>query len=191
MVVNRAQMWAHPDLYFDWMPPGVPILGFTDDDVCQVKNAWAAVGVYEHLGDADCDGIADEEESDSDGDHVPDRDDNCPHIPNGQAKIRLGKIWDAGDPEIYGDGILNDEDNCPYYPNPNQNRAYCIDSDNDGTEITGTTAPTISTPFKKTKTPTESATPVTMTTTMTASTTRWTTVLSQPTRTRRTTMKMT
>lgn len=132
MVTNRAQMWAHPELYFDWMPPGVSILGFTDHDVCQVKNAWAAVGVSEHLADADCDGIADEAEIDSDGDYSPDWEDNCPHIPNGQTNIDGDDLGDACDPEIDGDGINNDEDNCPYYSNPDQNPAYCTDTDHDG-----------------------------------------------------------
>ena len=132
LTVNRAYMFAHPDQTWPWWPPGVPILGFTDHDVCQVKNAWAAVGVSEHLADADCDGIADEAESDSDGDHSPDWDDNCPHIPNGQSNIDGDDLGDACDPDIDGDLIDNEEDNCPYYPNPDQNPAYCTDWDGDG-----------------------------------------------------------
>lgn len=132
LLVNRAYMFAHPDQVWPWWPPGVPLLGFTDHDVCQVKNAWAAIGVSEHLADADCDGVADQAESDSDGDHSPDWDDNCPHIPNGQSDIDGDGFGNACDPDMDGDGFDNDVDTCPYYPNPDQNPAYCTDWDADG-----------------------------------------------------------
>jgi Zn-dependent metalloprotease len=133
LLVSRAALYAHPEAVYDWWPPGAgPYLGFTDHDVCQVKNAWAAVGVAEHLADSDCDGVADETDADDDGDHVPDWNDNCPYIPNGQADVDTDGIGNACDSDMDGDGIPNGDDNCPGQANPGQDPSYCSDSDHDG-----------------------------------------------------------
>ena len=52
---------------------------WTDQDVCQVRNAFVSVGILEY-GDADCDNIPDIYENDSDSDFMLDDDDNCPLV---------------------------------------------------------------------------------------------------------------
>jgi hypothetical protein len=71
--------------------------GFTFNDLCQVRNAWASVGIGE--GDTDCDGVGNFSEDDNDADNIPDSSDNCPNISN------FGQ-WDSD-----GDGLGNDCDN--------------------------------------------------------------------------------
>ena len=73
--------------------------------------------------------------ADSDGDGVPDSDDNCPLVPNpGQAESDGDGLGDACDncpydPEndVDGDGICGDVDNCRTVYNPDQ-----LDTDSDG-----------------------------------------------------------
>ncbi|EDP75320.1 thrombospondin type 3 repeat-containing protein [Hydrogenivirga sp. 128-5-R1-1] len=102
---------------------------FTDQHVCDVRNAWASVGVID--GDADCDGIPDTEEVDADNDGIPDAEDNCPLAFNPDQKntdkairdtfdyygdtsipVRVDNLGDACDPDMDGDGVLDVNDNC-------------------------------------------------------------------------------
>ena len=143
LTVARADTYAHPERIWSGLPAGQSILGFTDHDVCQVKNAWAAVGVAQSHGDADCDGIDDEAELDNDGDSVPDWEDNCPQIPNGQADIDGDTLGNACDDDMDGDGFANDEDTCPGVANRDQNPAVCTDSDGDGRMDAWDNCPTV------------------------------------------------
>lgn len=64
----------------------------------------------------------------SDGDGVPDRDDNCPlHWNPDQADMDGDEVGDVCDPHRDGDDIQNQTDNCPDVRNPNQS-----DQDEDG-----------------------------------------------------------
>jgi Thrombospondin type 3 repeat/RTX calcium-binding nonapeptide repeat (4 copies) len=71
--------------------------------------------------------------SDTDGDGIPDGEDNCPvHSNEDQADADgdgIGDVCDLtpGGPDGDGDGVPDDEDNCPDVPNPTQ-----TDTDNDG-----------------------------------------------------------
>lgn len=56
--------------------------------------------------------------SDSDGDKVPDADDNCPQEPNpSQADMDLDGAGDACDGDLDGDGLSNEQDPQPAKPN--------------------------------------------------------------------------
>ena len=58
---------------------------------------------------------------DTDGDGVPDTEDNCPDDQDpDQGNVDGDCLGDACDPDIDGDGDLNEEDNCPYISNPDQ-----------------------------------------------------------------------
>ncbi len=113
--------------------------GFTSGDVCQVRNAYAAVGLG--IGDRDCDGTGDDVDGDLDGDFVPNSRDNCPSIANsGQSDIDHDGQGDACDGDIDGDGLTNSGDNCALVANPDQANwdgdsrgDVCDDSDSDGT----------------------------------------------------------
>ena len=95
------------------------IHGFTFNDVCQVRNAYAAVGLGR--GDHDCDGIEDNDDPDNDGDGVNDGPDNCNNVPNpGQYDEDGDGAGDACDDDIDGDGIPAGDDNCPGISNPGQ-----------------------------------------------------------------------
>ncbi|MHB8895043.1 MAG: Lcl domain-containing protein [Candidatus Geothermincolia bacterium] len=90
--------------------------GFTDQDLCSVRNAFAAVGVGD--ADMDCDGVLDNEDDDTDGDTILNNADNCPDIPNiGQEDIDDDHSGDRCDPDKDGDGINNEEDICPHIAN--------------------------------------------------------------------------
>jgi hypothetical protein len=82
----------------------------------------------------------DDDPADTDGDGVPDAEDNCPTVPNPDQEDTNGDgtgdacsdtDGDGGGEEpddTDGDGVPDAEDNCPAVPNPNQE-----DSDGDGT----------------------------------------------------------
>ena len=58
---------------------------------------------------------------DTDGDGLPDTEDNCPDDPDpDQENLDGDCLGDACDPDIDGDGLLNEEDNCPAFFNPGQ-----------------------------------------------------------------------
>ncbi len=100
--------------------------GWTEFQACQVRNAFASVGLG--TGDADCDGLADTSESDPDGDYIFGNNDNCPLTFNtSQADLDGDGIGDPCDDDDDADGLLDLEDNCPRLPNPDQ-----ADSDGDG-----------------------------------------------------------
>jgi Zn-dependent metalloprotease len=108
--------------------------GFNNDDVCTVRNAWAAVEVGQP--DFNCDGI-EERLLDTDGDYWPNPFDNCPtkanpgqedadgdrkgdvcdncrnHFNPGQEDLDGDGLGDACDPDIDGDGCLNAVDQHP------------------------------------------------------------------------------
>ncbi len=91
--------------------------GFTLNDVCQVINAYASVGI----GDADCDGTADSDDPDNDDDGVSDGNDNCKFVANSaQADADGDDIGDACDADYDGDGFVGSADNCPWTSNPSQ-----------------------------------------------------------------------
>lgn len=102
------------------------LYGFTTLDVCQVINAFAAVGLGSP--DRDCDGLDDMEDTDDDGDFIPDSMDNCRTTANPDQTDTDGDgIGDACDPDMDGDGVPNEIDNCPRTFNPDQS-----DTDGDG-----------------------------------------------------------
>jgi hypothetical protein len=88
------------------------------------------------IGDA-CDISIDEEEiiedpiefdEDTDGDGIPDYEDNCMFDPNvDQFDSDFDGFGDVCDDDVDGDGVFNEEDNCPLISNEIQ-----TDQDNDG-----------------------------------------------------------
>jgi len=93
--------------------------GFTDDDVCQVRNAYAAALIGS--GDTNCDGVDDSVDSDDDSDFHPDSEDNCPLIVNyDQNDKDSDGVGDSCDPDFDGDTIANNNDNCPVVSNADQ-----------------------------------------------------------------------
>ncbi len=96
------------------------------NDCCQVRNAFAAVGLGDP--DADCDGTVDRADRDDDGDGIDDGPDNCNLVPNPRQDDTDGDlIGDACDTDADGDGRDNDDDNCELTANPGQ-----ADRDGDG-----------------------------------------------------------
>lgn len=112
--------------------------GVTDHDCCQVRKAYAAVGVVDL--DTDCDGIVDTADSDIDGDGITNRSDNCHLVPNpSQSDTDADGIGNACDDDWDNDTVPNADDNCPHRANPGQaNRDgdedgdACDDTDHDG-----------------------------------------------------------
>jgi hypothetical protein len=91
----------------------------TAHERCQVRNAYAAVGLG--VGDANCDGVPDDLATDDDGDLVPDGSDNCPQLYNSlQADQDADGSGDGCDADRDGDGVTDALDNCPRASNPNQ-----------------------------------------------------------------------
>ena len=111
---------------------------FAMEDVCQVINAFASVGLG--LSDSDCDGWDNSEDIDVDGDGIEDDDDNCPREPNpGQEDTDGDGLGDACDRDDDDDGICDigavglcsagpaGYDNCRLVPNADQ-----TDTDSNG-----------------------------------------------------------
>lgn len=80
--------------------------------------------------------------ADSDGDGIPDTEDNCPHDANpNQSDIDGDGIGDVCDDDRDGDGVLNDVDNCPDVANADQKDSNgngigdACDDDRDGDGI--------------------------------------------------------
>ncbi|MCS7352265.1 MAG: thrombospondin type 3 repeat-containing protein [Anaerolineae bacterium] len=125
--VARASEWAGSGRY-----------GFTAFDVCQVRNAFAAVELGS--GDRDCDGDEDPGDRDDDNDYILDSGDNCPTVANPRQEDtdRDGR-GDACDPDDDNDGVEDGADNCPSFANPAQQDTdgdgigdVCEDEDDDG-----------------------------------------------------------
>jgi Zn-dependent metalloprotease len=129
LFVGRALYWELIDKH-----------GFTANDVCQIRNAWASVGVRTGGADTDCDGQEDADDPDNDGDSVTDAYDNCPQHGNVLQQDTDGDgDGDACDDDDDNDGDLDEADNCPKVANGNQADAdgdgvgnACDDGDGDG-----------------------------------------------------------
>ena len=68
------------------------------------------------------------EETDTDGDGIPNEDDNCAFVPNpNQLNSDTDTLGDACDSDDDNDGVNDNTDNCPLVSNANQ-----LDSDHDG-----------------------------------------------------------
>jgi Zn-dependent metalloprotease len=102
-------------------------VGFNDEDVCAVRNAYAATEITPvGTADQDCDGTLDQEDADDDGDFVPDAADNCPASKNpSQADADGDGTGDVCDGDPDNDGRITD--NCPLVANADQ-----FDTDGDG-----------------------------------------------------------
>lgn len=136
--------------------------GFTNQNACDVTNAWFGVGAG--LADPDCDGVF-SSVNDSDMDGVPDQFDNCVSVanPDQQELAPFNGKGDACDPDHDGDGILNTFDNCPRKANPDQTDVLgadgqpdgigdaCQDADGDGVRDDGDNCPFDSNPGQKDK----------------------------------------
>ena len=126
----------------DWARRGA--VGFTTQDACQVRNAFAAAGFLDENRqirfDTNCDGVEDTLDADADNDGVINSQDNCPSVPNvDQNDLDHDGQGDACDDDVDGDTVSNWSDNCLYTPNTNQmdrNRDgigdACQDRDTDG-----------------------------------------------------------
>ncbi|HEX6184579.1 MAG TPA: thrombospondin type 3 repeat-containing protein [Pyrinomonadaceae bacterium] len=124
--------------FIAWMWSLGGVHGFTQNDVCQVRNAYAAVELGQ--GDSNCDGVPDSAPPDFDGDTADDGSDNCPEDSNtGQADWDGDGRGNECDDDDDGDTVPDLTDNCPGRPNPGQQNSYgdadgdaCDHSDSDG-----------------------------------------------------------
>lgn len=110
LTIAMAEQWASTNR-----------VGFTDDDACQVRNAFAVVGL--ELLDFDCDGYPDKYDNDDDEDGVLDPQDNCGKANPTQVDKNYDQIGDACQPDPDNDGIPGggfSGDNCNNVYNPDQ-----------------------------------------------------------------------
>lgn len=115
MTGNTAKAWGNNGSH-----------GFTPDDACQVRNAYAATELW--FGDFDCDGEIDPFASDFDQDYINDEVDNCPDDKNPMQKDHdHDGIGDVCDPDDDNDTVNDSVDNCPFIKNTDQ-----LDDDKDG-----------------------------------------------------------
>jgi hypothetical protein len=129
----------------NWLPPIETTEGICLAAVMDLTDPPNGID-YTGNGDEDGDNFSDWEEAciiesdpciydHSDGDGIPDGDDNCPTVDNDdQADADgdgIGDVCDDcpfdADNDADGDGVCGDVDNCPDDPNPNQE-----DADGDG-----------------------------------------------------------
>ena len=88
---------------------------------CDGKDNDCDELVDEGFPDVDADGVADCVDLDSDGDGIPNFQDNCPETPNAnQFNSDNDSLGDACDPDDDNDGVPDDDDNCPTTPNQTQ-----------------------------------------------------------------------
>jgi hypothetical protein len=93
---------------------------FLESDVLQVFKAERSQDCSDEVVDTD-----------TDGDGVPDDQDNCPEEANAdQLNTDGDEFGDACDPDIDNDGVPNDVDICPTVSNPDQ-----VDVDADGNDV--------------------------------------------------------
>jgi hypothetical protein len=95
--------------------------GFANGDCVTVTGFYLESDVLQVFdtqpGDCSVDEVVD-----TDGDGVPDDQDNCPEKANtDQLNTDGDEFGDACDPDIDNDGVLNDDDICPTVSNPDQN----------------------------------------------------------------------
>ncbi|MEM9386709.1 MAG: thrombospondin type 3 repeat-containing protein [Pseudomonadota bacterium] len=114
-VVAQASAWQRSGTH-----------GFTSSHVCAVIKAYHAVGLGPN--DSNCDGLDDDQSTDTDFDGIPTVRDNCPTVRNpSQGDVDGDQLGDACDPDRDDDGSGNAVDNCPNRANPGQE-----DSDGNG-----------------------------------------------------------
>ncbi len=126
--------------------------GLTARQRCQVRNAYAAVGLGE--GDADCDGVGDSSDADPDADGLTGSADNCPFLFNAsQADLDADGTGDACDVDDDNDTVPDRGDNCPREANTDQADAdadqvgdRCEDLDRDGVPDWRDNCPTVRNP---------------------------------------------
>jgi hypothetical protein len=124
-------------VFFALLWSGTGTHGFTADDLCQVRNAYAAVELGQ--GDSNCDGVEDGAPSDFDEDASSDGNDNCPDVSNpGQWDWDNDGLGNECDPDDDNDGRNDEVDNCPGIHNPGQQD---LDSDGEGDVCDNSDAP--------------------------------------------------
>jgi hypothetical protein len=118
----------------DWMVDELDCEPFDPDvypgnaEVCNGKDDNCDGIVDENFSDTDLDGLADCVDSDDDNDGIPDSLDNCPLVYNpSQVNSDSDGAGDVCDPDDDNDTIADEKDNCPVNFNPDQS-----DADGDG-----------------------------------------------------------